>query len=175
MNPSIQYNLILNSINRRQKIFQEIKTNPIYKELLTIINSDSCLNKEYIILFRYYMIKYLPEKKPKKILLEHTLLDNNNSTLFNFLHKGTGHDFKEGGLIQICMSLDLSYAEAFDLFISCGCDLTADTPIQTLCNDVLRIYCKKDFANCLTKIIDIDEYCTKRGFPYFICKKGKKI
>lgn len=119
------------------------------------------------------MIKYLPEKKPKKILLERTLLDN-NSTLFNFLHKGTGHDFKEGGLIQICISLNLSYEESFDLFSSCGLNLTADTPISTLCNDVLRIYCKKYFASCLTKIIDIDEYCTNRGFSNFICKKGKK-
>lgn len=168
-----QYSLILNSIQRRKTIFQEIHKSSKYKELLTIVNSDSCLNKEYIILFHYYIIKYLPEKKKKKALLECTLLDNNNSTLFDFLHKGTGHDFKPGGLIQICMSLDLSYEEAFDLFISCGYDLTADTPIPTLCNDVLRIYCKKDFASCLTKIIDIDEYCTKHGFPYFICKKKK--
>lgn len=168
-----QYNLILTSIQRRKNIYQEIHTSQKYKELLTIINSDSCLNKEYIILFRYYMIKYLPEKKPKKILLERTLLDNNNSTLFNFLHKGMGRDFKAGGLIQLCMAFNLSYEESFDLFIVCGCDLTADVPISSLCNDILKKYCKKNYENCLKKIIEIDEYCTQLGYPNFICNHKK--
>lgn len=163
----------MNSINRRKKIFNEIKNNPKYKELCDILNSNSSLNKEYILLFRYYMLKYLPEKKPKKILLERTLLDNNNSTLFNFLHKGIGHDFKQGGLIQICISLNLSYEESFDLFASCGCDLTAHVPISTLCNDILKKYCKKNYENCLKKIIEIDEYCTKLGYPNFICNHKK--
>lgn len=170
MNPSIQYNLILNSINRREKIYQEIKSHPKYKELLDIINSNSSLNKEYVILFRYYKIKYLPEKKKKKILLQRTFLDANNSTLFNFLDKGIGNDFRPGGLIQICLSLNLSFDESFDLFLACGRNLTSDAPIPNLCYNILKDFCERNDIDCLRKLTEIDNICKKSGYPNFITR-----
>lgn len=174
MNYTIQYNTILNSIKRREKIFHEIKTNPKYKELLDILNSNSSLNKEYVLLFRYYMLKYLPKTKKKKKLLDKTFLDSNNSTLFKFLDKGEGTDFRPSGLIQICISLDLSYEESFDLFMACGRNLTSDSPITTICDKILKNFCKKSSdLDCLSRLIEINDYCEKNDFKNFIAKKSK--